>query len=33
MTITLACDHRILFGEHAARFLHHVTELLEAPQT
>jgi pyruvate dehydrogenase E2 component (dihydrolipoamide acetyltransferase) len=32
MSITLACDHRILFGEHAARFLIHIRELLEAPE-
>jgi pyruvate dehydrogenase E2 component (dihydrolipoamide acetyltransferase) len=33
MSITLACDHRILFGEQAALFLVQVTELLEAPHT
>jgi pyruvate dehydrogenase E2 component (dihydrolipoamide acetyltransferase) len=32
MSITLACDHRILFGEQAARFLVDIRELLEAPQ-
>jgi pyruvate dehydrogenase E2 component (dihydrolipoamide acetyltransferase) len=31
MTITLACDHRILYGADAARFLARVRELLEAP--
>jgi pyruvate dehydrogenase E2 component (dihydrolipoamide acetyltransferase) len=29
MTIVLACDHRILYGEHAARLLSRVKELLE----
>jgi pyruvate dehydrogenase E2 component (dihydrolipoamide acetyltransferase) len=29
MTITLACDHRILYGPPAARFLAHIKELLE----
>ena len=24
MTVTLACDHRILYGAHAARFLHEM---------
>ena len=33
MSITLACDHRILFGEQAALFLVRITELLEAPHT
>jgi pyruvate dehydrogenase E2 component (dihydrolipoamide acetyltransferase) len=28
MTITLACDHRILFGPHAAGFLHKIDSLL-----
>ena len=32
MSITLACDHRILFGEQAARFLVHIRQLLQAPQ-
>ena len=31
MTITLACDHRILYGADAARFLARIRELLEAP--
>lgn len=31
MTATLACDHRILYGADAARFLSRVRELLEAP--
>jgi pyruvate dehydrogenase E2 component (dihydrolipoamide acetyltransferase) len=31
MTLTLACDHRILYGADAARFLARVRELLEAP--
>jgi pyruvate dehydrogenase E2 component (dihydrolipoamide acetyltransferase) len=31
MTVTLACDHRILYGTHAARFLSLVKELLERP--
>jgi pyruvate dehydrogenase E2 component (dihydrolipoyllysine-residue acetyltransferase) len=29
MTLTLACDHRILFGVQAARFLGHVKSLIE----
>lgn len=29
MTLTLACDHRILYGAEAAGFLAHVRELLE----
>jgi pyruvate dehydrogenase E2 component (dihydrolipoamide acetyltransferase) len=29
MTITLACDHRILYGPPAARFLGRIKELLE----
>jgi pyruvate dehydrogenase E2 component (dihydrolipoamide acetyltransferase) len=29
--LTLACDHRILYGAEAARFLARVGELLEAP--
>jgi pyruvate dehydrogenase E2 component (dihydrolipoamide acetyltransferase) len=32
MSVTLACDHRILFGEPAARFLVRIRELLEAPE-
>jgi pyruvate dehydrogenase E2 component (dihydrolipoamide acetyltransferase) len=31
MTLTLACDHRILYGAGAAQFLARVCELLEAP--
>ena len=31
MTVTLACDHRILYGAPAARFLARIRELLEAP--
>jgi pyruvate dehydrogenase E2 component (dihydrolipoamide acetyltransferase) len=31
MTITLACDHRILYGADAAQFLARVRELLEQP--
>ncbi len=31
MTLTLACDHRILYGVEAARFLARIRELLEAP--
>jgi pyruvate dehydrogenase E2 component (dihydrolipoamide acetyltransferase) len=31
MTVTLACDHRILYGADAARFLARLRELLEAP--
>jgi pyruvate dehydrogenase E2 component (dihydrolipoamide acetyltransferase) len=31
MTVTLACDHRILYGADAAKFLARVRELLEAP--
>ena len=31
MTITLACDHRILYGADAARFLARIRKLLEAP--
>jgi pyruvate dehydrogenase E2 component (dihydrolipoamide acetyltransferase) len=31
MTVTLACDHRILYGADAARFLGRVRELLETP--
>lgn len=31
MTLTLVCDHRILYGADAARFLSRVRELLEAP--
>ncbi len=31
MTVTLSCDHRILYGADAARFLSTIRELLEAP--
>jgi pyruvate dehydrogenase E2 component (dihydrolipoamide acetyltransferase) len=31
MTLTLACDHRILYGADAAQFLARVRELLEQP--
>ncbi len=31
MTMTLACDHRILYGAEAARFLSRVRALLERP--
>jgi pyruvate dehydrogenase E2 component (dihydrolipoamide acetyltransferase) len=33
MTVTLACDHRILYGAHAERFLSMVKELLERPES
>lgn len=31
MTLTLSCDHRILYGAEAARFLSRIRELLEEP--
>ena len=31
MTVTLACDHRILYGADAAQFLARIRELLEQP--
>ena len=31
MTVTLTCDHRVVYGAHAARFLSRVRELLERP--
>jgi pyruvate dehydrogenase E2 component (dihydrolipoamide acetyltransferase) len=31
MTVTLACDHRILYGADAARFLARIRDLLQAP--
>jgi pyruvate dehydrogenase E2 component (dihydrolipoamide acetyltransferase) len=31
MILTLACDHRILYGANAATFLARIRELLEAP--
>jgi pyruvate dehydrogenase E2 component (dihydrolipoamide acetyltransferase) len=33
LTITLACDHRILYGARAAGFLHAVRSRLEEPET
>jgi pyruvate/2-oxoglutarate dehydrogenase complex dihydrolipoamide acyltransferase (E2) component len=29
MTVTLACDHRILYGAQAAAFLKRIQKLLE----
>ena len=31
MTVTLACDHRVVYGADAARFLSRLRELLERP--
>jgi pyruvate dehydrogenase E2 component (dihydrolipoamide acetyltransferase) len=31
MTLTLSCDHHILYGVEAAEFLAAVRDLLEAP--
>jgi pyruvate dehydrogenase E2 component (dihydrolipoamide acetyltransferase) len=31
LTLTLSCDHRILYGADASRFLARIRELLEAP--
>ena len=31
MTLTLVCDHRILYGADAAQFAARIRELLEAP--
>jgi len=31
MTLTLSCDHRILYGANAAQFLSEIRELLEVP--
>jgi pyruvate dehydrogenase E2 component (dihydrolipoamide acetyltransferase) len=31
MTLTLSCDHRILYGAQAAEFLSTIRELLEQP--
>ncbi|ADB49106.1 dihydrolipoamide acetyltransferase family protein [Conexibacter woesei] len=31
MTLTLSCDHRILYGADAARFLAEIKQLIEAP--
>jgi pyruvate dehydrogenase E2 component (dihydrolipoamide acetyltransferase) len=33
MTVTLACDHRILYGADAARFLARIRELLAQPSS
>jgi pyruvate dehydrogenase E2 component (dihydrolipoamide acetyltransferase) len=31
LTLTLSCDHRILYGAEASRFLARIRELLETP--
>jgi pyruvate dehydrogenase E2 component (dihydrolipoamide acetyltransferase) len=31
LTLTLSCDHRILYGAEAARFLRSIRDVLEAP--
>jgi pyruvate dehydrogenase E2 component (dihydrolipoamide acetyltransferase) len=31
MTLTLTCDHRILYGADAAQFLNAIRQLLEQP--
>jgi pyruvate dehydrogenase E2 component (dihydrolipoamide acetyltransferase) len=31
MTLTLSCDHRILYGAYAAQFLSSIRAVLEAP--
>ena len=31
LTLTLSCDHRILYGADAARFLAEIRDLLESP--
>jgi pyruvate dehydrogenase E2 component (dihydrolipoamide acetyltransferase) len=31
MTLTLSCDHRVLYGADAAGFLQTIRELLEQP--
>jgi pyruvate dehydrogenase E2 component (dihydrolipoamide acetyltransferase) len=31
LTLTLVCDHRILYGADAAKFLARVKELLQQP--
>lgn len=31
LTVTLACDHRVVYGAHAAQFLSRLRELLERP--
>ena len=33
MTLTLSCDHRILYGADAAQFLAAIRDLLEQPLT
>ncbi len=33
MTVTLTCDHRVVYGADGARFLAHLRELLERPLT
>lgn len=33
MDLTLACDHRIVYGDEGARFVARVRELLEAPES
>ena len=31
MTLTLSCDHRVVYGADGARFLSRLRELLERP--
>jgi pyruvate dehydrogenase E2 component (dihydrolipoamide acetyltransferase) len=31
MTLTMACDHRVMYGAEAAEFLGRVRELLQSP--
>ena len=31
MTVTLSCDHRVVYGADGARFLSRLRELLERP--
>jgi pyruvate dehydrogenase E2 component (dihydrolipoamide acetyltransferase) len=31
MTLTLSCDHRVVYGVDGARFLSRLRELLEQP--
>jgi pyruvate dehydrogenase E2 component (dihydrolipoamide acetyltransferase) len=31
MTLTLVCDHRVVYGAHAAAFLRDLRELFEHP--
>jgi pyruvate dehydrogenase E2 component (dihydrolipoamide acetyltransferase) len=33
MTVTLTCDHRVVYGAEAAQFLSRLRELLERPRT